>query len=144
MHVNTKERGFALIDALIAIFVTSVGIVGAMDLIVTSQMEIDYQRKYMLAGMLAAGKLEELDAGNLLPTTTTTPANFGTEYGLTAYNNYTYTVTSTAINAASFPAAAPSTDLTGWTNKVAVTVKFTDFRSRQHSITVTGIKTKRA
>ena len=145
MHVVRRtERGFALIDALIAIFVTSVGVVGAMDLIVTSMLEIDYQRKITLAGMLAAGKLEELDAGNSLPTTTTTPASFGTEYGLSGYNAYTYTVTSTAIDASSFPAAAPSSDLTGWTNKVAVTVKFRDFRGKEHSVTVTSIKTKRA
>lgn len=144
MHVKTTpergERGFALIDAILAVFILSIGVIGAIDLIVTCETDIDFQRKQTVAGLVASAKLEELDAVNALPTSGG-PFNFGTEYGLSVYTPYDYTVLVTPIGSAGHSATPVS--LAGISSTVAVTVTFRDLRSKMHSVTITGIKTKR-
>lgn len=144
MHVNQlcnrEQHGFALIDAMLAIFVIAWGVVAAMDLIMTAQTDIDYQRKMTLAGILASGKLEELDAKDDFTGLPIASTNFGTEYGLTTYNSFTYTV---SIADVTFPGAAPSASLAGISKVLTVDVLFKDLRGKQHTVTVKSIKTAR-
>ena len=136
-----KEKGVALIDALIAVFVISTGVVGTLDLITACMTEIDYQRKITMAGMLAASKLETLDAADAIPAAVGTPTSFAPEFGgLPEYNKYEYTLAVTPIVSAGHTAPV---NLTGWSAKLVLTVNFKDLNSKPHKLITTGIKTKR-
>lgn len=133
------QKGFALIDALIAVFVVSLGLTSAIDMIGHMQYEMDMYRKYMLVGMLGQSKLEEIDAKATLPVDSS--GNFSSEMGISTYTGFTYTVKVTPITSAGLK--APAYDLTGKSAKVEVTVTFNDLKGKSHSHAITAIKTIR-
>lgn len=135
-----REKGFALIDAMIAVFVVAVGLTAALDMISSMQIEMDMFRKYMMMGTLAQSKLEEYDAASGLPAATGS-GDFGTEMGVSTYGGFTYTMSSTDVTSAGLSAAPYN--LAGKSKKINVTVTVKDLRNKQHSIILTSIKTIR-
>lgn len=137
------QRGFALIDAMIAITIMSVGLIAALDLITASQQEFDLQRKATLAVLLAQSKLEELDSKKTLPSAGS--GNFGTDFGSDAdaiYSAFTYTI-SVAVPPNTGLSVAGTSDLSTISSKVDVDVTFKDGHGTSHTFRVTGIKTVR-
>lgn len=141
MNRANSERGFALIDAMLAIFVLSTGLVAAIDLIVSTQVEIDYMRKASMSAILAQSKIEELDAEDAVPSSSS--GNFGTDYGLSAYNGLSYTVTVSALPAVGYSPDGTTTIASSNASKVVVSVSFNDMRGKSHSVVLSSIKAKR-
>lgn len=138
-HFITGKSGVALIDALIAVFVVSTGLSGALDMISHMQVEMDMYKKYMLMGILAQSKLEALDADDVLPGNSS--GNFETDFSLVTYRDITYTITATDITSAGLTGAPYN--LTGKTKKVEITITVKDLRGKPHSVKVSSIKTIR-
>lgn len=139
MKAGGRQKGFALLDALVAVFVVSTGLSAALDMISHMQVEMDMYKKYMLLGLLAQSKLEQLDADDVLPTAAS--GDFESEFGVTTYRGFTYATTVTAITSAGL-SATPS-NLTGKSAKVEITVSVNDLRGHAHSVKASTIKTIR-
>ncbi|OGH56210.1 MAG: hypothetical protein A3G34_13465 [Candidatus Lindowbacteria bacterium RIFCSPLOWO2_12_FULL_62_27] len=134
-----EEKGFALLDALVAVFLVATGLSAALDMITHMQTEMDMYKKYMLMGMLAQSKLEQIDAAAALPTSS--GGDFESEFNVPTYRNITYTTAVTPITSAGL--SASPYDLTGKSVKVEITVKAYDLRGKQHQIKASSIKTIR-
>ncbi len=57
-----REKGFALIDAMLGVFVLSIGMVAVMDAFSTASKSLDNARKTLIANILAQSKMDEYNA----------------------------------------------------------------------------------
>lgn len=134
-----SQKGFALIDAMIAVFVVGTGLAAAVDMISHMQVEMDMYKKYMLMGLLAQSKLEQLDAAAALPSDGA--GDFAADYSLSTYTGITYTITVSEIPSAGL-SGVPA-NLANISRKVEIEVKARDLRGKEHKAKMWTIKTIR-
>ncbi len=59
---NRRESGFALIDALLAVAVLSVGLVAVLDAFMTGGASLEFTKNTLIANLLAQSKMEQYNS----------------------------------------------------------------------------------
>lgn len=82
-----------MIDALIAVVVVSIGLVGILDALTSAQALFHFETQNMKAGMALSGIMERIDAATAAPSTVGTWTAVKTVFAAADYNNIDYKVT---------------------------------------------------
>lgn len=113
-----SEKGFALIDAMLSVFVLSIGMVAVMDAFTTASKSLQNTKNVLIANMLAQSKMEMLNALPSASIANVTDISFnGTNEFATSEGNYTgftYTLVKT-------------TELAGYIDRLTLTVTYKVF-----------------
>jgi len=62
--IGKSKKGVALVEVIVAILIFAIVIIGGSFLFASGRNQINLRERYRVAVQLAAGKLEELKAGN--------------------------------------------------------------------------------
>lgn len=91
-EVRASERGFALIDALIATVVVSVGLVAVLDGLTGAYALLHFETQNMKTGLALTGIMEQIDARETSPTAVGTWTAVTTVFTNADYANIDYKV----------------------------------------------------
>lgn len=135
MTARENEKGFALIDALLAVFVLSIGLVAVMDAYVTAAQSLDNAKSVLIANLLAQSKMEQYDA---LPSSAIsnvsccTNFNAAGEFDATtegSYGKFTYEMTKASL-------------IAGYVDQLTLTVHYKTF-GKDRTMTYVMLKGKK-